>query len=115
RLQGHVDHTAAILRDIDFDLPVLEAVTQMHERLDGGGYPAGLAGEQISLPARIVGACDVFCARIEPRAYRGGIAPEEALAILEQNPTRYDTDVVAALRRVVNSVAGEKLLADLTA
>jgi PAS domain S-box-containing protein len=115
RLQGHVQHTAAILRDIDFDLPVLEAVTQMQERLDGGGYPAGLAGEQIALPARILGACDVFCARVEPRAYRGGIAPEEALAILEQNATRYDAAVVAALRRVVNSVAGEKLLADLAA
>lgn len=115
RLQGHVGHTAAILRDIDFDLPVLETVTQMHERLDGGGYPAGLAGEQVSLPARILGACDVFCARVEPRAYRGGIAPAEALAILEQNATRYDAAVVAALRRVVNSVAGEKLLADLAA
>lgn len=114
-LQDHVQHAASILREIDFELPVLEAVTQMHERLDGKGYPAGLAGDAITLPARIVGACDVFCARIEPRVYRGGIAPEAALAILEQNDGRYDPAVVAALRRVVSSIAGDKLLADLNA
>lgn len=112
-LQRHVQHAASILRDIDFELPVLEAVTQMHERLDGKGYPDGLSGEQIGLPGRILGACDVFCARLEPRVYRGGIPPERALEILEQNAARYDPRVVAALRRVAESITGEKLIADL--
>lgn len=113
QLQRHVQHAASILRDIDFELPVLEAVTQMHERLDGGGYPDGLAGAQIGLPGRILGACDVFCARLEPRVYRGGIAPERALEILEQNDGRYDPQVIAALRKVAESITGEKLIADL--
>ncbi|MEO3431117.1 HD domain-containing phosphohydrolase [Pelagibius sp. CAU 1746] len=113
QLQRHIQHTASILRDIDFELPVLDAVTQMHERLDGGGYPNGLSGEQIGLAGRILGACDVFCARLEPRVYRGGISPERALQILEQNDRRYDARVIAALRRVAESIAGEKLIADL--
>jgi HD-GYP domain-containing protein (c-di-GMP phosphodiesterase class II) len=113
QLQGHIQHAATILRDIDFELPVLETVTGMHERLDGKGYPAGLSGDQIPLTARILGACDVFCARIEPRIYRSGITPNSALDILDQNDGRYDPRVIAALRKVAASVTGEKLLADL--
>lgn len=115
QMQSHVHHAARILRDIDFELPVLEAVTKMHERLGGQGYPDGISGDQIPLTARILGACDVFCARIEPRVYRCSITPESALDILDQNDGRYDQRVIAALRKVVASVAGEKLLADLKA
>lgn len=115
QMQRHVDHAAAILRGVDFELPVLEAIQQMNERLDGGGYPDGLSGDRIHLPARILGACDVFCARVEPRSYRTGIAPEAALEVLEQNPDRYDRAVVAALREVVGSTAGEKLIAGVGA
>jgi PAS domain S-box-containing protein len=113
QMQQHIDHVTMILRDIDFELPVLETITEMHERLDGKGYPKGLTSGQISRAALILGACDVFCARLAPRSYRGGIAPEVALDILDQNLERYDAAVVAALRGVVGSVAGEKLIAGL--
>ena len=112
-MQGHLEHAAKLLRDIDFGLPVLATIMAMHERLDGKGYPAGLSGEHIPLTARILGACDVFCARLEPRSYRRGIKPEAALKILERNDERYDPRVIEALQEVVRSVAGEKLLADL--
>jgi len=115
QMQSHVHHAARILRDIDFELPVLDAVTKMHERLGGQGYPDGVTGDQIPLAARILGACDVFCARIEPRVYRSSITPEQTLDILDQNEGRYDQQVIAALRKVVNSVTGEKLIADLKA
>jgi PAS domain S-box-containing protein len=113
QVQQHLDYAAAVLRDIDFELPVLETVMQMHERLDGGGYPRGLSGERIRLSARILGACDVFCARVEPRSYRGGIPADKAIEILEQNAERYDPAVVAALKEVAGSVAGEKLIAGI--
>lgn len=113
QMQDHLSHAIEVLKDIDFELPVVETIAAMHERLDGGGYPKGLAGEQIPLTARIVGACDVFCARIEPRSYRRGIPPEEALAIMTQNTGRYDPAVVAALAEATRSVGGEKLMADL--
>ena len=113
QLQTHIDHVVTILRDIDFELPVLETITQMHERLDGKGYPAGLSGAQIRLTGRILGACDVFCARVAPRSYRSGIPPQAALDILARNAGRYDPQVIAALREVVGSVTGEKLIAGL--
>ncbi|RMD64140.1 MAG: HD domain-containing protein [Alphaproteobacteria bacterium] len=112
-MQRHIEHAIAIVREIDFDLPVLATIEAMHERLDGSGYPRGLRGSAIPLGARILGVCDWFCARVEPRSYRQGIAPEEALRILEDNVDRYDPQVVAALRAVVGSVTGEKLMADL--
>ncbi len=113
QMQQHIEHVATILGDIDFELPVLEAIYQMHERLDGKGYPAGLVGDQISRAGQILGACDVFCARLEPRSYRSGIAPDTALEILDQNDARYDPAIIEALREVVASVAGEKLIAGL--
>ncbi|WP_421781270.1 HD-GYP domain-containing protein [Kiloniella litopenaei] len=112
-IQKHPEHTQQLLRGIDFDLPVLETIMQMHERLDGKGYPRGLVGDQILITARILGACDVFCARIEPRSYRHGLEPLRALDILEENNDRYDTNVIVALRDVVNSVEGEKLIASI--
>lgn len=112
-VQQHLEHASRILRDIDFDLPVLETVYQMHERLDGDGYPKGLRGERIRRSAQILGTCDVFCARVEPRSYRTGISAQEALSILEDNAARYDPEIVAALRVVAESVAGEKLIAGL--
>ena len=112
-MQKHLDHAIDILKDVDFELPVVETIHQMHERLDGAGYPKGLTAAEIRLSARILGACDVFCARIEPRAYRSVISPQAALDILAQNADRYDPKVVEALREAVFSVAGEKLIAGL--
>lgn len=114
-IRKHLDHAASMLRDIDFELPVLPTIYQMHERLDGGGYPAGLKGDGILRTAQILGVCDVFAARVEPRSYRAGLSNDEALEILTGNQERYASKIVLALRDVVGSVAGEKLLAGLPA
>jgi len=114
-VQSHIGHAERALQGFEFDLPVLETICQMHERPDGTGYPKGLAGPAISRTALILGACDVFCARIEPRSYRHGIDPGAALEILQRNDARYDADVVSALAAVVRSVTGEKLIASIAA
>jgi len=114
-VQSHIDHAGRVLKEIDFDLPILETVAQMHERLDGTGYPKGLAGDAISRAGLVLGACDVFCARIEPRAYRQGIDPQAALRILQENASRYHPEVVAALAEVVRSAMGDRLVADIDA
>ena len=114
-VRKHLDYAAAALRDVDFDLPVLPTIYQMHERLDGRGYPSGLAGDSIRVTAQILGICDVFSARVEPRSYRAGLSSEEALKILHDNGARYAPEIVAALSDVMHSVAGEKLLAGLPA
>lgn len=112
-MEAHVKHAVDFLQGIDFELPVVETITQMHERLDGEGYPNGLKGEQISLTGRILGACDVFCARLEPRSYRAGLAPDAVLDILAENMARYDPKVIDALKQVVATVSGEKLIASI--
>jgi HD-GYP domain-containing protein (c-di-GMP phosphodiesterase class II) len=112
-MKTHVDRAVSILADIDFDLPVVDVVKQMHERLDGGGYPKGLKGEQIGVLGRILAACDVFCARIEPRSYRHRLTAGEALEVLVKNPDRYDASVIAALSEVAHSVEGDKLISSI--
>ena len=67
-LQRHVEHAIEVIRPIEFDLPVTDAIGQMYERLDGSGYPKGLREPQIRPLARVLGVVDVFCALTEPRA-----------------------------------------------
>lgn len=112
-MEAHVGHAVELLRGIDFELPVVETIAQMHERLDGNGYPKRLKDKDISLTGRILGTCDVFCARLEPRSYRGGLAPDAALDILTQNSARYDQRVIEALKQVMATVPGEKLVASI--
>ena len=110
-LRRHVDHAAMILEGVDFELPVVETILQMHERIDGQGYPQGLRGEAIRRSAQILGLCDWFCARVEPRAHRPEIGPAEALEVLRGNPDRYDQSLVEALAEAVHSVDGVALMA----
>jgi PAS domain S-box-containing protein len=110
-MQSHVGHAVRILEQVEFGLPVVDAISQMYERLDGSGYPKGLSDGEVSALARVLAVADVFCARIEPRSYRGAITSEETLTVLEEHPERYDEKVVAALRGFVHSVEGEKIVA----
>lgn len=110
-MEQHVVHAAKVLEGIDFGLPIHDTVVQMNENLDGSGYPKGLKGDAIILPARVLGAVNSFCAMVEPRAYRGARTPEAALEILSSCGPAYDQQVVAALEKVVHSALGEKLLA----
>ena len=71
-----------------------------HERYDGSGYPDGLAGEAIPLPARIVTVADVFDALISPRPYKPAWSIDEALAYLREERGRlFDPACVDALLR----------------
>lgn len=112
-VQRHVSHARTVLRDIDFELPVLQTIEEMNERIDGQGYPLGLQGSAISCTAQILGMVDWFCARIEPRAHRPGLLPEQALEILQAHPQRYASDLVKILHSSVTSTLGEKLVASV--
>jgi HD-GYP domain-containing protein (c-di-GMP phosphodiesterase class II) len=79
-----------------------EIVRSCHERWDGRGYPDGLAGEQIPLPARIVFTCDAYNAMTTDRVYRAALPLEDAVRELQVNAgTQFDPHVVDALVRVV--------------
>lgn len=97
RMQAHVGHALRVLEGVELDLPVAAAIAQMHERLDGTGYPRGLAGAAIGPAARVLAVADVFLARTRPRSYRDAAPAAEVLAVLRAHPDRYDAAVVAAL------------------
>jgi len=78
-----------------------ELVRSCHERWDGGGYPDGLAGEDIPLIARIVCACDAYSAMTTNRSYRKALGRDEALDELRRCAgTHFDPQVVDAILRV---------------
>src|SRR3954454_3056026 len=77
-------------------------VRASHERFDGGGYPDGLAGCEIPLPARIVIVCDSFNAMTTTRPYRAAMPVAEAIAEMRRcSGTQFDPNVVEALLAVV--------------
>jgi len=83
--------------------PVLDVIRHHHERLDGSGYPDGLKGDALSLPARIMAVCDVFDALTSKRAYRDAMDLRSALEILHEGvkANHWDGGVVAALEAFV--------------
>jgi putative nucleotidyltransferase with HDIG domain len=90
-----------ILSEVDLPPIVLQIARHSHERLDGAGYPDGLAGEEIPLPARIVLVADAFDAITTDRPYR---KKRHVLAAIEElrshNGTQFCPSVVGALERV---------------
>lgn len=109
-VEKHVEHTAAILKGIDFELPISETIYQMNENIDGSGYPKGLKGDEIMLSAKILAVVNSFCAMIKPRSYRSALAPEQALSILEKDGMKYSERVVKALKEIIQTPEGEKMI-----
>src|SRR5919106_1227983 len=72
-------------------------VRHHHERLDGGGYPDRLRGEDIPLGARIIAVADTFDAITSTRSYRGASRHSKAIEILKKEAgTQLDADAVHA-------------------
>ena len=80
---------------------VSKVVRSIHERVDGQGYPDGLAGDEVPLAARIIGACAEFVALTTELPYRAARTPELALEELRRGTgTEFDPAVVDALAAV---------------
>ncbi|MDQ1484266.1 MAG: hypothetical protein QOF35_2342 [Actinomycetota bacterium] len=99
-IASHAARGVEMVRDIDFLSASTEAILHHHERMDGLGYPAGLRGEEIPLPSRIIAVADAFDSLTTSRFHREAHTVEEALAELhERAGTQLDPSVVAALER----------------
>lgn len=94
-----------ILKGISFVWPVADIVMQHHERMDGSGYPQGLVGDQILLPARILAVADTVEAMASHRPYRPALGLEAAIAEIGAHPEHYDPAVVAACVRLFEAGA----------
>lgn len=87
-----------ILKDVDLHPFVRQAARWSHERIDGMGYPDGLRGDEIPLPARIVLVADAWDALTSDRPYRQRRTATEALAEIRRNVgTQFCRSVFEAL------------------
>ena len=101
-LAEHALSGVDLVQGIDFLTGSLDAIAHHHERFDGRGYPAGLAGDSIPLAARIVAIADTFDSLTTSRPYRSALTVEEALEVVAARAgTQVDPSVVDALRRVL--------------
>ena len=103
-IQLHPMRGLEIVREIGFLDEALAGIMHHHERMDGRGYPLGLAGDEIPEFARVIAVADAFDAMTSNRSYRGARTLEDAVADLRKcagaqfDPALVDA-FVAALER----------------
>jgi HD-GYP domain-containing protein (c-di-GMP phosphodiesterase class II) len=101
-VRHHAAHTEAILSRIGAFGELARVAGAHHERLDGGGYPRGLKGDQISLETRIITTADIFDAISADRPYRGAIPVPKTLEIMAETVgSALDPLCFEALKEVV--------------
>ncbi|MFE6871861.1 HD-GYP domain-containing protein [Kitasatospora sp. NPDC057692] len=97
-VEVHPVHGYELVRGIAFLGEAHAGILHHHERMDGRGYPAGLAGEQIPEFARIISVADAFDSMTSTRSYRRGRPVVEAVAELERcSGSQFDPVMVRAL------------------
>ena len=82
-VRAHAMHTETILSRIDAFSELARVSGAHHERLDGGGYPRGLRGDEICTETRIITCADIFDAITAARPYRGAVPVDRTLEIME--------------------------------
>jgi HD-GYP domain-containing protein (c-di-GMP phosphodiesterase class II) len=101
-MRGHPLIGAQIVAPIRFLGEATQVIRHHHERFDGTGYPDGLAGRDIPLPARIFAVADSFDAMISDRPYRRARPIEVALEEIGDGAgTQFDPEVVEAFVSLV--------------
>lgn len=94
-IQEHPLISIKILEPLEFSPTIIHAIRQHHERWDGKGYPDGLAGENISLEARIISVADAYDAMTSNRPYRLALQQEKVLSELATGATKqFDPQII---------------------
>jgi len=111
-MKTHAEIGEQLVRRIDAVSVAALAVRHHHERIDGSGYPDGLAGDAIPVEGRIVAVADAFSAITADRPYRRARTALEALTELHAGAGRdHDQRAVEALARVVAARSAPALAA----
>ncbi len=106
-VRRHPADGARVVQRVDGYGPVADIVHSHHERWDGAGYPRGLAGEQIPLPARLIAVADTYDVLTARDSYRHPIPAEAAISILRGAAgSQFDPRVVEAF---IRALATERL------
>lgn len=91
----------ALSRDSSVPPEVIDVCLHHHERFDGQGFPDGLAGEDISLLARMAAICNYYDEVISTRPFKKGWDPAFALFKMLQSSGQFDMDLLGAFVRTV--------------
>jgi HD-GYP domain-containing protein (c-di-GMP phosphodiesterase class II) len=99
RVRMHPYLTERMVHQSEWLAPLGAVAVQLRERLDGSGYPRGLIGSSITMPARVLAAADVYQSMIEPRPHRPARPADAAARELrsEVSSRRLDGDAVEAV------------------
>lgn len=109
RVREALDAGPELLRDIEFDGPVLETLAQINEWVDGSGRPCGLKGDEILPAAQVVALANAFVALISPRSFRDARSFDEAEAILMREiGRRFDKRFVLSLLNRLDNWGGRE-------
>jgi len=107
---------ADLLRDVEFQGPVVETLRQAQAHWDGSGMPEGLSGDDILVTARIIAVANAFVGMVSPRAHRAALSVDQAVEqLLHQVGTRFDRSVVAAFVNWLDNRGGREEIAQLRA
>ncbi len=94
-MRYHPVYARTLLEEIEYLVPAMEIPYCHHERWDGTGYPRGLSGEEIPLPARIFAVIDVYDALLSDRPYRPSWSLVDVKQyLLDQKDKQFDPQVV---------------------
>jgi len=102
QVQRHPLITEQILRRLPGHEHIAEVAAAHHERLDGGGYPRGLSGADMTRNMRLLAIADVYEALTSERPYRRALRSDQALAIIRADvPHRLDREAFRLLEQLL--------------
>ncbi|GAA2425210.1 HD-GYP domain-containing protein [Actinomadura vinacea] len=103
-IQLHPMRGLEIVRDIGFLDEALAGIMHHHEKINGRGYPMGLAGDEIPEFARVISVADAFDSMTSARSYRAARSVEEAVEELRRcSGSDFDPQMVAAFLRALDA------------
>ena len=103
-MKKHPGLGAEILRRSSSLTPLIPIVEHHHEHYDGSGYPAGLAGKEIPIEARIVAVADAIEAMASDRPYRKALSRERIKdELIRHSGSQFDPQVVALALKIIES------------
>jgi HD-GYP domain-containing protein (c-di-GMP phosphodiesterase class II) len=105
-MQRHSEIGEGILANVETYAEIASIVRHHHERVDGQGYPDGLASEEIPLLSRIIAVADAYNAMTSDRPYREAMPSRVArLRLAQAVETQFDTSIVAAFEAILAGAA----------
>jgi putative nucleotidyltransferase with HDIG domain len=111
-IRRHPQDGATLVGRLDGYGPVADAILYHHEHVDGSGYPAGLIGNEIPLPSRILAICSAYDTMTSRDSYRPAKTPQDAIAELRRMSGRqFDGELVNSFIAMLERAGPAKLAA----